>query len=265
MLFVVETREIRRREEDVFFVLSSHVMRRGVITSANCCNFRDSQALVKILEFGRITEQFGPECVAEVDLSSAILDQLQKQLIIAMKQWLIGSVESMVSIPLLHGTLSFGCCSNRPSVSSDKAALRILLLLGFAVQPEIHPAASLSCRKCGGALETPGHVFLQCRDVQTVAARDVLKESLLHDFGMTLRASVTAADVHLLLQELIFNLGTVAPVARFIYKVVRAWRFFGRRLPTMVSELAPDTDEEADFWDLETATATWSLEGWTWK
>ncbi|KAK6977117.1 hypothetical protein R3P38DRAFT_2810677 [Favolaschia claudopus] len=37
MLFVVETREIRRREEDVFFVLSSHVIRRGVITSANCC------------------------------------------------------------------------------------------------------------------------------------------------------------------------------------------------------------------------------------
>ncbi|KAK6984529.1 hypothetical protein R3P38DRAFT_3231790 [Favolaschia claudopus] len=199
-----------------------------------------------------------------------------------MKQWLIGSVESMVSIPLLHGRLEpqetgllsgflsardiiFGCCSNRPSVSSDKAALRILLLLGFAVQPEIHPAASLSCRKCGGALETPGHVFLQVQGCADGGGTGLLKESLLHDFGMTLRASVTAADVHLLLQELIFNLGTVAPVARFIYKVVRAWRFFGRRLPTMVSELAPDTDEEADFWDLETATATWSLEGWTWK
>ncbi|KAK6985035.1 hypothetical protein R3P38DRAFT_3102700 [Favolaschia claudopus] len=76
----------------------------------------------------------------------------------------------------------------------------------------------------------------------------------MQDFGMTLRASVSSADAHLLLQELIFDLRTVAPVARFIYRVVRAWRFFGRRLPTMVSELAPDTDDDVEFWDFETAT-----------
>ncbi|KAK6983904.1 hypothetical protein R3P38DRAFT_2807486 [Favolaschia claudopus] len=206
------------------------------------------------------------------DLSSAILDNLQKQLVIAMKQWVIGSVESMVSIPLLHGRLEpqeTGAPKRIPlcqrhylsavTVTGHRLALTRLLcgsfyFRGLRSNPEIHPAASLSCRKCGGALETPGHVLLQCRDVQTVAAREVLKESLMLDFGMTLRASVTAADAHLVLQELIFNLHTVAPVARFIYKVVRAWRFFGRRLPTMVSELAPDTDEEADFWDFETAT-----------
>ncbi|KAK6969271.1 hypothetical protein R3P38DRAFT_3298591 [Favolaschia claudopus] len=188
------------------------------------------------------------------DLSSAVLDQLQKQLIIAMKQWVIGSVESMVSIPLLHGRLEpQETGAPRFLYASDIICQPLLCgsfyFRGLRSNPEIHPPASLLCRKCGGALETPGHVLLQCRDVQTVAARDVLKESLMQDFGMTLRASVSAADAHLLLQELIFDLRTVAPVARFIYRVVRAWRFFGRRLPTMVSELAPDTDDDVDFWD----------------
>ncbi|KAK6977940.1 hypothetical protein R3P38DRAFT_2747256 [Favolaschia claudopus] len=205
-------------------------------------------------------------------LTSAILDQLQKQLIIAMKQWVIDSVEGMVSIPLLHGRLEpqeTGAPKRIPlcqrhylsavTVSDHRLALTRLLcgsfyFRGLRSNPEIHPAASLLCRKCSGALETPGHVFLQCRDVQTVAAREVLRDSLMQGFGMTLRTPVSAADAHRLLQELIFDFGTVAPVARFIYKVVRAWRFFGRRLPTMVSELAPDTDDEVDLWDFETAT-----------
>ncbi|KAK6988548.1 hypothetical protein R3P38DRAFT_3332043 [Favolaschia claudopus] len=192
-------------------------------------------------------------------LTSAILDQLQKQLIIAMKQWVIDSVEGMETGAPRRIPLCQRHYLSAVTVSDHRLALTRLLcgsfyFRGLRSNPEIHPTASLLCRKCSGALETPGHVFLQCRDVQTVAARDVLRDSLMQGFAVTLRTSASAADAHRLLQELIFNVDTVVPVARFIYKVVRAWRFFGRRLPTMVSELAPDTDDEADLWDFETAT-----------
>ncbi|KAK7030538.1 hypothetical protein R3P38DRAFT_3509925, partial [Favolaschia claudopus] len=125
---------------------------------------------------------------------------------------------------------------------------------GLRSNPGDHLPGSLVCRKCGGAFEVPGHVFMQCRDAQTVAARDVLKESLLQDYAILLRTPQSAADATQLMQSLIFDLKTVVPMARFVHRVVRAWRWFGRRLPTMVSELAPDTDEEADFWNFESAT-----------
>ena len=41
-------------------------------------------------------------------------------------------------------------------------------------------------------------------------------------------------------------------MARFVYKVVRSWRGFGRCLPSIVCDIMPDTDDEDIGWDPET-------------
>ncbi|KAJ7149945.1 hypothetical protein C8R46DRAFT_1230104 [Mycena filopes] len=64
--------------------------------------------------------------------------------------------------------------------------------------------------------------------------------------------TITAEAV---MRSFIFDWEAVIPMARFIFKVVRSWKWFGRRLPTMVCELAPDTDDGDDgIWNFETGT-----------
>jgi hypothetical protein len=53
------------------------------------------------------------------------------------------------------------------------------------------------------------------------------------------------------MRKLIFHWDAVVLMARFIYRVARSWHFFGRKLPTMVSELAPNSDAEEDPNELE--------------
>ncbi|KAK7040995.1 hypothetical protein R3P38DRAFT_2512541, partial [Favolaschia claudopus] len=213
------------------------------------------------------------------DLNAAICKRLHDELIAGMKQWVLNSVEGMVSIPLLHGRLEpqeegaprrIPLCQRHylsvVSITDHRLALTRLLcgsfyFRGLRTTLQDHSPASLLCRKCGSDLETPGHVFMQCRDLQTVAARETLRETLQREFGVTLRTADSAADAMRGMQKLIFDLKTVVPMARFIYQVVRAWRWFGRRLPTMVSELAPDTDEEADYWNFESAEEDWEWSG----
>ncbi|KAJ7062784.1 hypothetical protein C8F01DRAFT_1251598 [Mycena amicta] len=99
------------------------------------------------------------------------------------------------------------------------------------------------------------HVFMRCRDAETVLARHALRDALEQDFGKSLPRPSSLDDATRVFQQLIFDWDTVVPTARFVYKVVRNWRWFGQRLPTMVSELTPETDEEGwDAWDFETAT-----------
>ncbi|KAK6993221.1 hypothetical protein R3P38DRAFT_3223843 [Favolaschia claudopus] len=197
------------------------------------------------------------------DLNAAICKRLHDELIAGMKQWVLNSVEGMVSIPLLHGRLEpqeegaprrIPLCQRHylsvVSITDHRLALTRLLcgsfyFRGLRTTLQDHSPASLLCRK----------------DLQTVAARETLRETLQREFGVTLRTADSAADAMRGMQKLIFDLKTVVPMARFIYQVVRAWRWFGRRLPTMVSELAPDTDEEADYWNFESAEEDWEWSG----
>ncbi|KAK6971408.1 hypothetical protein R3P38DRAFT_2813905 [Favolaschia claudopus] len=106
-----------------------------------------------------------------------------------------------------------------------------------------------------GSLSRPQAMFLCSAGIHKQWRKGLrFRESLLLDWGVTLRASAPGTDAEHLMQELIFDFASVVPMARFVYKVVRAWRWFGRRLPTMVSELAPDTDEEGQFWNFESAS-----------
>nr|GAT46238.1 predicted protein [Mycena chlorophos] len=118
---------------------------------------------------------------------------------------------------------------------------------GLRSDPDKHAPDSLLCRKCGEASETPGHVFLQCRARETVEARIELRDELRRRYGVllgVLPSTRKAAEDKM--RELIFNWETVIPMARFVYRVCKSWRWFGRKLPTMAREMAPDS---ADEWD----------------
>ncbi|KAJ7073920.1 hypothetical protein C8F01DRAFT_1098710 [Mycena amicta] len=213
-------------------------------------------------------------------IDTAACDDLLKRLREGARRWIWDSIEGMVSLPLLHGRLEpqekgaprvNQLCRrhylSRVLVTDHRLALTRLLCASFyfrGVRSDLaaHSWASLLCRKCGLELETPGHVFLRCRDAETVLARHALRDALEQDFGKSLPRPSSLDDATRVFQQLIFDWDTVVPTARFVYKVVRNWRWFGRRLPTMVSELTPETDEEGwDAWDFETATEDGSEEG----
>ncbi|KAF7298580.1 hypothetical protein MIND_00804700 [Mycena indigotica] len=116
---------------------------------------------------------------------------------------------------------------------------------GLHSDPASHDPASVTCRKCGEDLETPGHVFLQCRARDVVELRVELREELRQRFGATLASEPTSqAEAERQLRVLIFAWETVVPMARFVYRVCKAWSWFGRKLPSMASELAPLSDDE---------------------
>ena len=150
-------------------------------------------------------------------------------------------------------------------IADHRLALTRLLcgsffLRGLRTDTSAHAPASLLCRKCETAPETPGHVFWQCRAAETVAARVALETTLQQEFNISIARVHSSMDGTKLLQALIFDWNTVVPMARFIYKVARSWRGFGRRLPTMVSEMAPDSEGE-EGWDIESATEDGSVDG----
>ncbi|KAK7025891.1 hypothetical protein R3P38DRAFT_2529862, partial [Favolaschia claudopus] len=203
---------------------------------------------------------------------------LQLELVAGMKRWIFDSIQGMVSLPLLRGRLEpqetgtprrIALC-RRHYLSGVVAANHRLALTrllcgsfyfrGLRTNLLDHPPSSLLCRRCGEGLETPGHVFMQCRDALTVAERESLRESLLRS-GFTLRTPSTEVGATQLMKDLIFNWDTVAEIARFVCKVARGWRWFGRRLPTLVSEFAPNTDDEGEDEELETGTEDGSDDG----
>ncbi|KAJ7222344.1 hypothetical protein GGX14DRAFT_558435 [Mycena pura] len=180
----------------------------------------------------------------------------------------------MVSLPLLHGRLEpqeegaprvNQLCRrhylSRVLITDHRLALTSLLNASFyfrGVRTDIaaHDRARLLCRKCKSDLETPvpGHVFMQCHAEETVVARRDLQEALAA-FERTLPRTDTREASESLMRSLIFDWNTVVPMACFIHKVVRSWRWFGQLLPTMVCELTPDSDDDEEGrWDFDSPT-----------
>ncbi|KAJ7226960.1 hypothetical protein GGX14DRAFT_385740 [Mycena pura] len=102
------------------------------------------------------------------------------------------------------------------------------------------------CRKCGLDLETPEHVFMLCDDPNTRAARWELREHLATDFRYALQLPVPRESASTVLRALIFHWDYVAPMARFIYAVAKAWQWFGNVLPTTFFEDEPGSDDDVD-------------------
>ncbi|KAJ7193534.1 hypothetical protein GGX14DRAFT_405437 [Mycena pura] len=194
-------------------------------------------------------------------------------------RWVWERVQDTISLPLLHGRLELReegpsrvihLCRrhylSRVEVTDHRLALTRLLcasycLRGVRTDPTAHPREQLVCRKCGVDYETPGHVFMQCRAVETVAARSELQQSL-SGMNRVLPHTYTRETSEALMRRLIFDWDTVKPMARFVFKVVRSWKWFGRRLPTMVCEVTPDTEtkEEVGIRDFESATEDGSVD-----
>jgi hypothetical protein len=99
-----------------------------------------------------------------------------------------------------------------------------------------------------------------CTEGATVEAREELREGL-RKLNCLLPRAFGRAHAETQMRNLIFNWHTVVPMSRFVHKVARSWRFFGRRLPTRVSEAAPDTDEEVSNWEEEMETEDESVDG----
>ncbi|KAJ7604637.1 hypothetical protein FB45DRAFT_1043355 [Roridomyces roridus] len=103
---------------------------------------------------------------------------------------------------------------------------------------------------------------MRCRAEETVAARRELEDTLRSEFGRSLPRPAGRTEAEVCMRELIFDWDTVVAMAWFVHRVIRSWNWFGRRLPTMVCELAPDSDVEG-VWDFNTATEDESEdEGW---
>ncbi|KAJ7230736.1 hypothetical protein GGX14DRAFT_343851, partial [Mycena pura] len=188
-------------------------------------------------------------------------DSLIHQLRTRAKQWVADSIAGMVSLPLLHGRLepqekgaprAIQLCRqhylSRVLVTDHRLALTCLVCASFYFQglhtdTSSFPFSQLSCRKCGMDVETPGHVFIQCRKARTVEARHELRVALLQDFQVVLPETHSREAMEEIICHLIFDWNTVIPMARFIYKVVRSWRGFGRRLSSMVGEIVPETED----------------------
>nr|GAT51027.1 predicted protein [Mycena chlorophos] len=199
------------------------------------------------------------------NLSTAVCDQFIIELRRSARAWVEKEVHSRVSVPLLHGRLEpsedgpptcIPLCRRhyltRVAHSNQRLALTRLLcgsfyFRGLRSDPDKHAPESLSCRKCGEAPETPGHVFLQCRARETVEARIELRDELRRKYGVWLGfLPTTRKEAEDKMRNLIFDWDTVIPMARFVYRVCKSWRWFGRKLLMMACELAPESDDEWD-------------------
>ncbi|KAJ7193622.1 hypothetical protein GGX14DRAFT_577073 [Mycena pura] len=192
--------------------------------------------------------------------------------------WVWKTVEEMVSLPLLHSRREpqeegparvVQMCRRhyltRVTIPDHRLALTRLLcgsffFRGLRSHPGTHTPGGLMCRKCGRERETPGHVFMICEAEETVCAREELR-GRLQTMGCLLPRSFGDAHAEAQMRKLIFDWNTVVPMARFVYRVSRSWKFFGRRLPSMVAEVAPDTDEEDAGWEHDTGTEDGSMDG----
>ncbi|KAJ7199926.1 hypothetical protein GGX14DRAFT_311502, partial [Mycena pura] len=183
-----------------------------------------------------------PPLPSLANLTADGCDILIHQLRTLARQWVADSIAGMVSLPLLHGRLepqekgaprAIQLCRrhylSRVLITDHRLALTRLLCASFYFRG-LHtdtssvPFSQLSCRKCGMDVETPGHVFMQCREERTVAARRELQVTLVHDFQRVLPQMHSREHAEELMRSLIFDWNTVVPMARFVYKVVRSWR-----------------------------------------
>ncbi|KAJ7059171.1 hypothetical protein C8F01DRAFT_989662 [Mycena amicta] len=204
-----------------------------------------------------------PRLPSLANLSVNVCDGLIESLRTGAKQWILDQVNTRISTPLLHNRLEpfekgpskvVPICRRhyltRVSHTEHRLALTRLLCASFFFRglrshPESLPEDILMCRKCGDAYETPGHVFMQCMSRETVEARVELRQMLAVRYGVVLEHGMpTREEAEARMRELIFNWNTVVPMARFIYRVCRSWKWFGRKLPTMVTEVAPNSDDE---------------------
>ncbi|KAJ7060695.1 hypothetical protein C8F01DRAFT_952386, partial [Mycena amicta] len=137
-----------------------------------------------------------PHLPTVANLTVQKCDTMIKELRFQARLWVRAEVESRISIPLLHGRLEpfeEGPSKSVPLArrhyltrvthTNHRLALTRLVCGSFFFRalrshPEAHPAETLMCRKCGGAYETPGHVFLQCKARETVESRIELRKEL---------------------------------------------------------------------------------------
>ncbi|KAF7306250.1 hypothetical protein MIND_00415600 [Mycena indigotica] len=198
-------------------------------------------------------------------LSTTVVDSLLADLRHGAGRWIYNKVNTMVSLPLLHGRLEplkdkpsriIRICrrhylSRVPHTNHRLALTRLLcgsfFFRGLHSHPERFAQETLLCRRCGEAPETPGHVFMQCRARETVELRVELREMLAARYGVRLGNTPTSRRAaEDLMRDLIFHWETVVPMARFIYGVCKTWSWFGRKLPSMASELAPESVDELE-------------------
>ncbi|KAF7291707.1 hypothetical protein HMN09_01262300 [Mycena chlorophos] len=201
-------------------------------------------------------------------IDAAYCDELLLELRSRARDWIRKSIDGAVLVPLLHGRLEpqkkgpgkkVAVCRrhylSRVAIADHRLALTRLLCGSFhfralRTDPDAHRRVDLLCRKCGSDFETPGHVFMRCRAAETVGARDELRETLQEQWGIALPVLHSREEAESAMRTLIGHNDAVVPMARFVYRVVKSWKFFGRRLPTMVCELVPDSEEELD-WEVE--------------
>ncbi|KAJ7203863.1 hypothetical protein GGX14DRAFT_398613 [Mycena pura] len=138
---------------------------------------------------------------------------------------------------------------HRVTVPDHRLALTRLLCGSFRLRGVHRPDSDIPlhdrlCRKCGQDVETPEHVLMLCRDTETCEARQELLDRLRVDFHYDLELPRSHAEAHLTLQGLIFHWHHVIPIARFVHKVSKCWRWFGHVLPTELMEDEPPFEGE---------------------
>ncbi|KAJ7070667.1 hypothetical protein C8F01DRAFT_920882, partial [Mycena amicta] len=169
----------------------------------------------------------------------ATIDELRRK----TKVWIAEEVDSRVSLSLLHGrrepfedkpAKTIAMCRrhylHRVPIADHRLALTRLLNGSFRFRGIHRPTTQVArelclCRKCGLEEERPEHVFMQCLDPGTVAAREELRATLLEQFDLVLpNGPSSLRDTKLLFQSLIFHWDHVVPTARFVHAVCKNWQ-----------------------------------------
>nr|GAT53349.1 predicted protein [Mycena chlorophos] len=204
-----------------------------------------------------------PHLHSFANISPASCKALPRELRSGCKRFLTGEIQARISLQLLHhrlepqenGHARFIHLTRRHYLSRivvpDHRLAVTQLLAGSFRFCGLHSsttAVSLQrqlCWRCGQEKETPTHVFLVCSDPPTVDARHDLRSALSSRCNYWLPASlagVPEGDRVRILRGLIFHWDRVLPVARFIFRVAKGWKWFGATFSNDVVESRPGMD-----------------------
>nr|GAT50953.1 predicted protein [Mycena chlorophos] len=218
------------------------------------CWLGDLAALLRSLPF-----PVPPLCSLN-NMSIAFCDNLRRELRVGCKRFVTGQVQARISLHLLHHRLEphergpptfIHICRrhylHRISIPDHRLAVTRLLAGAFGFRGVHSSATTVSadrqlCRRCGLEKETPAHVFLACGDPPTIEARLDLRASLSSQFGYWMPMSYAGVPENervKILQRLIFHWDRVVPVARFIFRVSKHWKWFGVTFPEDAVETRP--------------------------
>nr|GAT48048.1 predicted protein [Mycena chlorophos] len=214
----------------------------------------DLSALLRSLPFPM------PHLRSLQNISSDFCNSLLHDLRAGCKRFLTGQVQARISLHLLHNRLEpredgppqFVHLTRRHYLSrivvpEHRLAVTRLLAGSFGFRGVHSDSSAVSlrrqmCRRCGEEKETPAHVFLVCGDPPTMEARHDLRRALSSRCGYWLPSSLAAVPERervRVLQSLIFHWERVLPMARFIFRVSKDWKWFGATFPNDVVESRP--------------------------